>query len=237
MSKPGVLAILRRPLAPVAAAVLGLAMLGVVVRGDNVVTQTDADIVTWAARVRTPAIVDIARALTNFGNGTSVAVVLIIAGAVAVRRNVLRPVVAAAPVVSLALGVFTSMAVKVIVGRPRPPVALHEVVERTSGYPSGHSTQAAAGYLALALVLTYATRSPDSTPRRWPIVAALILVAIVGATRVALAVHSPTDVLAGWTLGAVCAVGVVAFCLMASKPGSGSAVGGYPRGGRCHQDL
>jgi undecaprenyl-diphosphatase len=201
--------LLRHPTWHVAITALVVAALGVVVRSFNAVTRTDADVVAWAARERTPFIVDLARAVTNLGNGSVIAVLLSVVLAGLVARGRLRPRVATVPLISLAFGVVVSAVGKMIVGRPRPPVALHEVVERTSGFPSGHSTQSAAGWLALALVLTFAGSSSSRTSR-WALPLALVVVGVVGLSRVVLSVHSPTDVLAGWALGAACAFASVA---------------------------
>ncbi len=214
--------LLRHPTWHVAITALVVAGLGVVVRGSNAVTRADADVVAWAARERTPFIVDLARAVTNLGNGFVIAVLLSAVLAVLVARGRLRPRAATVPLISLACGVVVSAVGKTIVGRPRPPVALHEVVERTSGFPSGHSTQSAAGWLALALVLTVAGSSVSRT-RRWALPLAFVVVGLVGLSRVVLSVHSPTDVLAGWALGAACA-----FVTVAALPGASGTKGGTP---------
>nr|WP_246852362.1 phosphatase PAP2 family protein [Patulibacter sp. SYSU D01012] len=103
---------------------------------------------------------------------------------------------------SLGVGAALAGVAKAIVERPRPPLALHEVVERSSGFPSGHSTQSAAGWLALGLVVAAATG------RRWAVAACAAVVVLVGLSRVVLGVHSPTDVLGGWALGTATAVAV-----------------------------
>ena len=60
-----------------------------------------------------------------------------------------------------------------------------------ASFPSGHATQAAAFWLALALALhTW-----------WAAVAAVAVVLVVGASRVVLGVHYPGDVVAGALLG------------------------------------
>lgn len=211
--------LLRHPALVAAVTLLALSVLALVVRGDDVVTRADADVVAWAARERTAAVVDVARAVTYLGNGFVLAAILLVAAGILVARGVLRPAAALTPVASLALGSAVSAIGKAIVGRPRPPAALHEVVERTSGYPSGHSTQSAAGWLALGLVLTFAVVGLPGRERRWALPAALVVVGGVGVSRVLLSVHSPTDVVAGWSLGAVCAVGSVAVLLRRTATG------------------
>ncbi len=85
---------------------------------------------------------------------------------------------------------------KLLVGRPRPSgVSL--------GFPSGHSTAAA----AFAVLLVYiVSREPLPRARRLAIQAlAIAAMALVGWARIVLHAHWPTDVLGGFLLGAGCA--------------------------------
>ncbi len=82
--------------------------------------------------------------------------------------------------------------------RPRPELWPRMQVA-SFAFPSGHAMTTVAIYGMAAVVL--ARRLPAA---RWPawIVAPLIVVA-VGASRIFLGVHWPSDVLAGWSAGAV----------------------------------
>jgi undecaprenyl-diphosphatase len=219
----------RQPVPLVALCLAVIAALGVVVRGDNAVTRWDRDVVADVAADRGAGLVDVARALTNLGDGLVLAILLLLVGAALTATRVLRPAAAFAPALSLAAGAALAPILKAIFERPRPPVALHEVVERTSGYPSGHSTQSAAGWLALGLVLTYAATLRTGPSRgRWPLVVCGLIVLVVGVSRVVLSVHSPTDVLAGWLLGLACAVVVVG--VLVRDAGGATAADGVPGG-------
>jgi membrane-associated phospholipid phosphatase len=86
--------------------------------------------------------------------------------------------------------------VKFLVGRPRPSgFAL--------GFPSGHTTSAA----AFAVIVIYiASREPLRPAARYLIQAlAVVVMGLVGWARIALHAHWPTDVLGGFLLGACCA--------------------------------
>ena len=88
--------------------------------------------------------------------------------------------------------------------RPRPDVAPHGHYVYSFSFPSGHATAAAALYLTLAMLI-----ASQETSRGVKIlvfaVAALLTVAI-GFSRVYLAVHWASDVLAGWCAGAAWAL-------------------------------
>ncbi|NQE90371.1 phosphatase PAP2 family protein [Nocardia terpenica] len=105
--------------------------------------------------------------------------------------------------------------VKHVVGRSRPPVVDHLVVETNQSFPSGHSLGSIVviGVLAALLVL-WAGR----TAVRVAVVAvAAIFVAAVGISRLYLGVHWPTDILGGWSLGGLWLV----LCLVAWRPVQG----------------
>ncbi|MEO8815851.1 MAG: phosphatase PAP2 family protein [Mycobacterium sp.] len=85
---------------------------------------------------------------------------------------------------------------KGLVDRPRPVTAL--VAAGSSSFPSGHALGVMVGVAALLAVAR-----PVLNRRTWltaVAVGALVVVA-VGVARVALNVHHPSDVLAGWALG------------------------------------
>ncbi len=88
------------------------------------------------------------------------------------------------------------MFTKAVVSRPRPATAL--VAEHSSAFPSGHALGTAVAVTAMVFAASPWLRG------RWRTVSVVIGVAIViavGAGRVVLNVHHPSDVLAGWALG------------------------------------
>lgn len=93
------------------------------------------------------------------------------------------------------MGLVTEGA-KMLAGRPRPATAL--AYGSSTSFPSGHALGVMVGVLALLTVLW-----PVLSPRLRPAVAVLggLLIVLVGAGRVVLNVHHPSDVLAGWALG------------------------------------
>ncbi len=98
--------------------------------------------------------------------------------------------------VSVELSGLVSETAKRLANRPRPVTAF--VHESSSAFPSAHALDSIAGVLALLTVLALFTRRPRVVGAA--VVGALV-VAAVGFGRVALNVHHPSDVLAGWALG------------------------------------
>ena len=89
--------------------------------------------------------------------------------------------------------------VKVIVERPRP-----EAAEAAGfSFPSAHSATSVAVYATIAFILIRASRHGHSRVAVASLAGALVLG--IGMSRVLLGAHYPTDVLAGWTFGALLA--------------------------------
>jgi membrane-associated phospholipid phosphatase len=110
-----------------------------------------------------------------------------------VRRN-LR--VAMFLLISVELtGLITEIA-KHAANRPRPATAL--VSAPSSSFPSGHAFGVMVGVLALLTVVLPVVRRPL---RAWLIALGAAIVIAIGIGRVALNVHHPSDVIAGWALG------------------------------------
>ncbi len=92
---------------------------------------------------------------------------------------------------TVAIGRLLVEGLKLIVHRPRPPIADHLQHVTSWSFPSSHSAGTMMTCVALALL----------SGRRLALVPALIVAGAVGWSRVALGVHWPSDVLAGWGLG------------------------------------
>lgn len=106
---------------------------------------------------------------------------------------------------SILLGTAFSQWLKILYDRPRPDLVEHLTAIQTASFPSGHATMSAIVYLTLAAMIA---RMVDSHALRVYVMAvAVLILGIVGVSRVYLGVHWPTDVLAGWALGVAWAAG------------------------------
>ena len=85
---------------------------------------------------------------------------------------------------------------KIWAHRVRPEDQAHLVEVQSFSFPSGHSANATLVWLCLALLLPKGERS-----RALATWAAVWLALAVGASRVVLGVHWPSDVIAGWAFG------------------------------------
>ena len=87
---------------------------------------------------------------------------------------------------------------KHLVARPRPALWPALVLQSGFAFPSGHAFAAATFYPLLAW--TWARARPREARAAWG--TAVLLALFIGFGRLYLGVHWPTDVLAGWALGA-----------------------------------
>ena len=164
------------------------------------------------------------RVLTEAGSTWAVMVLAAVAVLVGVAIGPWRHGVVAAVVMGLA-SVGNGL-IKTAMSRDRPDLLDAIVSEPGYSFPSGHSTLGAVGWGVLA-VLVSRTRLPRGV--RVALVAAMVvLIALIGISRVYLGVHFPTDVIAGWTLGAVVVLLYGRFTRTVSSEPAAAAVDADP---------
>lgn len=106
--------------------------------------------------------------------------------------------------VAISGGFVLNAALKQAFDRPRPDWVAHLVQVESASYPSGHAMASAIAFLTLGGLLARA--EPRWHVKAYLLVTSVSLTVLVGATRVYLGVHWPTDVFAGWTAGAAWAL-------------------------------
>lgn len=103
-------------------------------------------------------------------------------------------------VLGLAGGVTLSEGLKTLFGRVRPPAEYQLVETLNASFPSGHALMATVFYLSVGVMLTRAF--PKRRLRAYALTWAVVIVLLIGITRIYLGVHWASDVLAGWGIGA-----------------------------------
>lgn len=156
--------------------------------------EFDRGLLIFAYAGRNPTLVEIARWITELGDGeilllASFAGVLLLA----LRREWKQAGLLAAITLSGRLMVELQ---KDWAGRMRPDANDHLVHVTNLSFPSGHAANSALVWLCLALMI------PRSARVRFHAVWAAAWIALmVGVSRVMLGVHWPSDVIAGWAFG------------------------------------
>lgn len=182
--------------------------VGCAVAASGSPSSVDTRVLSWFVDHRDPTTIAVSRVIGAIGRYVGLVVVsAVVAVALLLRR---APVALAfAPMAALTIASLASTAIKGLTDRARPPVQLQEATVSLSSFPSGHATDAAAFFVATALVVL-AVVDLDRGARRAVLLAGAFATAVVGVSRWVLAVHWFTDVIAGWALGTCVAVVVVA---------------------------
>ncbi len=186
---------------------LGMVFFGVavdVITGEPI-TVIDTNVVSLAYALRSPTLLDVSYFLTLFGSTELIVTggIVLTAGLLLQRQRL------EALVLWCMLGVvlLTTTGSKLLFHRPRPSGLFPALETATYSFPSGHALAATALYGFLAYLLLRSNA-------RWGakisgLMTVLLLLVCVGASRVALGVHYPTDVLAGYTAGVMVLVSAI----------------------------
>jgi membrane-associated phospholipid phosphatase len=176
----------------------------------NPLGGTDHELATWFHERLTPAFVAVLHAFTDFGSGDWIGIVVFALVLFFTWKRWWPSLVTL--IVAVPGGMLLNEWVKVLVHRQRPFVDGPFVDWSGYSFASGHTIGATLLYGQLLLFVLPALKT-----RHWRLLSvfsAILLVALVGFSRIALGAHFLTDVLAAIIFGVVW----LTFCLIAGRP-------------------
>jgi undecaprenyl-diphosphatase len=142
------------------------------------------------------------RDVTALGSTTVLTMVVTVAACFLALQRRFRS--ALLVVAATSLGALAVTFVKALIARSRPDLVDRLMEETSHSFPSGHAANSAIVYLTLATLVFPLVRGWRM--RGFVLITAMLLVGLIGVSRVYLGVHWPSDVLAGWAFGSCWAV-------------------------------
>ena len=149
-----------------------------------------------------PELKQIVRDITGVGGTTMLSLFTVLAIVFLVLAQKCRTALFVA--LSIGSGTVLMTLLKGLFNRPRPDVLPHGDYVSLASFPSGHSMMSAMVYLTLGSLIAGVV--PTRRLGAYVMAVALLMTGAVGISRICLGVHWPTDVLAGWALGAAWAL-------------------------------
>ncbi|GHG42987.1 hypothetical protein GCM10012320_06730 [Sinomonas cellulolyticus] len=177
------------------------------------IAQIDERIANLMPAVRTPGETAFFAAATMLVNWQTLTLLTVAAAGLLwwQRRRFLAAVVVGAV---LGQALLETLA-KLVFGRHRPDAALALIHETSLSFPSGHAIRATVVYGLFAYLLVRAYRSV--TARALTVAAYLVVVLLVGMSRVYLGVHFVGDVWGGMLFGAALLAALIGFLEIAAR--------------------
>lgn len=191
-------------------AVLGLSLLGAVedVVSGEPITQLDLNTIHLAYALRSPELLAVSYVVTLFGNTS-----MIIAGGILLsvflllRRQRIEALVLWATLLIAELVINYG---KLAFHRARPGGLLPTLDTTTYSFPSGHSLGAMVFYGFVAYLVL---RSGEKWGTRASVLmSAMLLILLIGLSRILLGLHYPSDVLAGYAAGLIILLWGISMC-------------------------
>lgn len=161
------------------------------------IVLADQSVARWVGDHRIDWLTSAMRMITTLGSAAFLIPLTVVIAALLSARRQWQPLVLLVGSYLGAVILFSGL--KALIGRARPPGPLAVVVETGYAFPSGHTTAATVFYATLAFLLV--REAPRLTHQLAASAGALLLAALVGASRVYLGVHWLSDVVAAFALG------------------------------------
>lgn len=165
---------------------------------DRLTTGFDQAVLHWMHAHQTPWVTTLAVGLAWMGNPPTIVGIAVVAALVGLFWRKVRGAAWTLPIAVIGAGILIQ-GVKLIFRRPRPTLFHPLLHESGYSFPSGHSLISVVvygllGYFVMHLFRRHAARIAVA-------IVSILLILLIGLSRVYVGVHFPTDVLAGWTAG------------------------------------
>jgi len=145
---------------------------------------------------RNPGLTKIMIFITNFG-AQYMMVIFVLAVIFLIWRKHKRD--ALSLVIILVMGVIINLSLKQVIQRPRPVIS-PLIAESSYSFPSGHAMNSSVFYLAMSFYVYHLTKRKKLS--LLVTMGSIALIILIGLSRIYLGVHYPSDIVAGYVVGA-----------------------------------
>jgi membrane-associated phospholipid phosphatase len=158
-------------------------------------TFFDVGISQFVYTLRTPSLTSLMIFITTFGGVIPIFIATLITVIFLIKKHHKEAVLFC---LALIMGTILNNSLKIMMHRTRPGIA-PLVIERSYSFPSGHAMNSLIFYGILAYFSYHFFRNKKLSILSGII--AIIMIILIGFSRVYLGVHYPSDVIAGYTAG------------------------------------
>ena len=171
-------------------------------------SSLDSNVNLSMQKMQTPFLIEISKIINyTFEPGVFVVYFLIVIGILFYKKRIME---------ATGLAIFTLISaglldlIKILVQRPRPFDSL--IIETDPSFPSGHALMAVVFFGTLIYLFEHHVKSVRT--KIWLTVLSVLIVIIIGASRIYLNIHWFSDVLASYALGTFL---LISFVLIVHK--------------------
>lgn len=184
-----------------------LMLLGWLVTGPGraYAAAIDAPIRSSIRQMHSPLWTSLFLVVTKLGSTIYLAIIGSVAGLAFIYLRWFRPL--GLFIVAMAGQAILHNGAKLLIARPRPSAMLSYPAAESFSFPSGHALSALCLYASAAWLITNRLENSALKAGIWTVT--LILVFLIGLSRVYIGIHHPTDVLAGWIAAAIWTVAAI----------------------------
>jgi membrane-associated phospholipid phosphatase len=182
---------------------------------NEALTAVDLSFHAWMRAHATPFGDQVAIAISFIGGPLMMTILALVVGMILARRGAWLMV--SVWLAAFVVGAFLDWMLKNMIRRPRPVGAERFLHGISFSYPSGHSMGSLIGFAMLAYVL-FELWPPAHRHRAIVLIATIVLVLLVGWSRLYLGVHYLSDVIAGFAAGAVWVTACITGLELAVRP-------------------
>jgi undecaprenyl-diphosphatase len=163
-------------------------------------TSFDLTARAWVRSLETPELSAVMWGASVYGAPIRLLPLSLVAAAVFLLRGWRRGAVLV--LVTLAGAAVLDLGLKQLFARARPQAFFdYYLVPKSFSFPSGHALFAVCFFGGLAVLLSHRVRGRLARILLWAV--ALVLILLIGVSRVYLGVHYPTDVIGGFAVGII----------------------------------